>query len=167
MANNTVKARIQLKSDTEENWNKAINFVPLKGELIIYLTDDAHPFSRLKVGDGTTTIIDLPFIKNESESNILFNTTAYWQDQATMIPRENLIIIYSDAGVASNGTKIPRIKIADGKAYLIDLPFLDEPFYSHINNSDIHINQNERINWNNKINCNDNIVNETLIFSRN
>ena len=28
--------RIQHKIDTEENWNKAVNFVPLKGEIIIY-----------------------------------------------------------------------------------------------------------------------------------
>ena len=62
MANNTVKTRIQLKNDTEQNWERAKNFVPLRGEVIIYLADDTHPFSRLKVGDGTTNVIDLPFI---------------------------------------------------------------------------------------------------------
>ena len=49
MATSTIKTRIQLKNDTEENWNKAINFVPSKGEVIIYSVDDAHPFCRLKV----------------------------------------------------------------------------------------------------------------------
>ena len=58
----TIKTRIQLKNDTESNWNKAVNFIPLKGELIIYSADDAHPFSRLKVGDGETTVIALPFV---------------------------------------------------------------------------------------------------------
>ena len=62
MATNTIKTRIQLKNDTEANWNKAINFVPREGEVIIYSTDDTHPFSRLKVGDGNTTIINLPFV---------------------------------------------------------------------------------------------------------
>ena len=51
MATNTIKTRIQLKNDTKANWNKAINFVPREGEVIIYSTDDTHPFSRLKVGD--------------------------------------------------------------------------------------------------------------------
>ena len=55
MATKTVNTRIQLKSDTEANWNKAgpkdgsRGFVPLLGELIVYTSDDAHPFSRLKL----------------------------------------------------------------------------------------------------------------------
>ena len=67
-ANNTIKTRIQLKSDTEANWNKAApkegsnGFVPLSGELIVYTADATHPFSRLKVGDGTTNVVNLPFI---------------------------------------------------------------------------------------------------------
>ena len=67
-ANNTIKTRIQLKSDTEANWNKAgpkdgsAGFVPLSGELIVYSADATHPFSRLKVGDGATNVVNLPFI---------------------------------------------------------------------------------------------------------
>lgn len=64
----SIKSRIQLKNDTEENWNKAINFIPKKGELIIYnaessnqINDNARPFPRLKVGDGITNVIALPF----------------------------------------------------------------------------------------------------------
>lgn len=62
MANSTVKTRIQLKNDTENNWNKALSFIPLAGEVIIYSPDDSHPFSRIKIGDGATTVINLPFI---------------------------------------------------------------------------------------------------------
>ena len=68
VSNNTIKTRIQLKSDTEANWNKAgpkegsAGFVPLPGELIVYTPDATHPFSRLKVGDGQTNIVSLPFI---------------------------------------------------------------------------------------------------------
>jgi len=36
--------------------------VPLLGELIIFSADDAHPFSRLKVGNGTDDVLTLPFI---------------------------------------------------------------------------------------------------------
>ena len=57
-----IKTRIQLKNDTEENWNKATGFIPLQGELIIYLTDEVHPFSRIKVGDGVTPVTELPFV---------------------------------------------------------------------------------------------------------
>ena len=63
MANEKViKTRIQLKNDTETNWNKAVNFIPKLGEIIIYSADDSHPYSRLKVGDGSTTVTTLPFI---------------------------------------------------------------------------------------------------------
>ena len=57
-----VKTRIQLKCDTEANWRKAVGFSPLLGELIIYSTDETHPFFRIKVGDGITNVNDLPFI---------------------------------------------------------------------------------------------------------
>jgi len=62
MATKTVNTRIQLKNDTEANWDKATNFVPLQGEVIIYSADDTHPFSRLKVGNGETRVSALPFI---------------------------------------------------------------------------------------------------------
>lgn len=67
-ANNTIKTRIQLKSDTEANWNKAgpkdgsAGFIPLSGELIVYTPDITHSYSRLKVGDGVTNVVNLPFI---------------------------------------------------------------------------------------------------------
>lgn len=67
-SNNTIKTRIQLKSDTEANWNKAApkngnpGFIPLRGEVIIYSADATHAFSRLKVGDGETNVVNLPFI---------------------------------------------------------------------------------------------------------
>ena len=63
MASKTVNTRIQLKNDTEAHWKQAVNFTPLKGELIIYSPDNGSPaFSRLKVGDGSTKVNDLPFI---------------------------------------------------------------------------------------------------------
>ena len=32
----TIQTRIAQKHDVEENWNKAENFIPKKGEIIIY-----------------------------------------------------------------------------------------------------------------------------------
>ncbi len=62
MANQkTLKTRIIAKHDTEENWNKAVNFIPYKGEQIIYDADTAHPFERYKIGNGTDKVADLPF----------------------------------------------------------------------------------------------------------
>lgn len=54
--------RIVHKHDTEANWNKATNFIPKAGELIIYDADATHTYVRIKIGDGEKTVIALPFI---------------------------------------------------------------------------------------------------------
>lgn len=52
--------RIQLKHDTETNWNKAVNFIPKAGEMIIYDADGTNPV-RIKIGDGITVVNNLLF----------------------------------------------------------------------------------------------------------
>ena len=59
MANKTFQGRIVQKHDTEANWEKATNFVPLKGEIIIY--DD---LKKIKIGDGATKVGNLAFIND-------------------------------------------------------------------------------------------------------
>jgi hypothetical protein len=61
MAEITHKGRIVNKHDTEENWLKATNFIPMKGELIVYDVDKDHTYERMKLGDGATLVSDLPF----------------------------------------------------------------------------------------------------------
>lgn len=56
MANKTFQGRIVQKHDIEANWKKATNFIPLKGEIIVY--DDLN---KIKIGDGSTKINDLKF----------------------------------------------------------------------------------------------------------
>lgn len=62
MAEKNIKTRIIHKHDTEENWNKATNFIPKQGEIIVYDIDSSHSYERIKVGDGTTNVISLPFV---------------------------------------------------------------------------------------------------------
>lgn len=54
--------RYQHKHEIEENWQKAVNFIPLSAEIIVYDTDSTHTQARIKIGDGTTPVNDLPFI---------------------------------------------------------------------------------------------------------
>ena len=56
MANKTYQGRIVQKHDSSANWAKATNFIPLKGEIIIY--DDLN---KIKIGDGTTKVGNLKF----------------------------------------------------------------------------------------------------------
>lgn len=58
-------SRFVFKGDTEENWNKAIGFIPLARECIVYEVDETHSLPRLKIGDGVTAVQELPFVANE------------------------------------------------------------------------------------------------------
>lgn len=61
MANKTMNTRLKNKHGTEEYWTSHSTFVPLAGEIIIYDTDSTYSYSRIKVGNGSTTISNLPF----------------------------------------------------------------------------------------------------------
>ena len=61
MIEKKIKMRSQQKHDIEANWAKAAAFIPMAGEFVIYDPDDSHRYSRLKIGDGKTSVVDLPF----------------------------------------------------------------------------------------------------------
>lgn len=67
MAEKIMKTRIIHKHDTEENWNKATNFIPKQGELIIYDKDATYDYERFKIGDGETNVNSLPFVTDNLE----------------------------------------------------------------------------------------------------
>ena len=61
-----INSRIQQKHDVAANWAKATNFIPQKGEIIIYDAEYNASGSetqavRFKIGDGTRTVNNLPF----------------------------------------------------------------------------------------------------------
>lgn len=60
-----IYARTAQKHDTEANWNKAVNFIPANGEMIIYDPDTQHPYKRFKIGDGVTVAMNLPFTNSQ------------------------------------------------------------------------------------------------------
>lgn len=66
MAEKSLNARIVHKHDTEANWNKATNFIPKQGEIIVYDIDDNHSYERFKIGDGATNVNSLPFATYKS-----------------------------------------------------------------------------------------------------
>ena len=57
-----MNTRIQHKHDIEANWNKALNFIPKIGEIIVYDIDENHNYSRFKIGDGIRAINNLEFL---------------------------------------------------------------------------------------------------------
>lgn len=67
--------RIIQKHETEANWNKATKFIPKLGEVIIYDPDANHTTSRIKIGDGTTVVANLPFMQQGFIDSELSNTS--------------------------------------------------------------------------------------------
>ena len=72
MANKTFQGRIIQKHDTKANWDKATNFVPLKGEIIVY--DD---LKKIKIGDGATKVGSLTFINDLDTLAAIAKTGSY------------------------------------------------------------------------------------------
>ena len=75
-----IRSRVILKHDIEANWIKAVNFVPWKGELIIYDVEDSsselpqgrtfrYETVRFKFGDGVTNVNDLAFVETDGGYN--------------------------------------------------------------------------------------------------
>ena len=88
-----IKSHLIQKHDLEVNWNKAISFVPHKGQLIIYdieVDEDGntlkdteekvllpegrvtpYTYERIKIGDGINIVSDLPFVDTALRNEII------------------------------------------------------------------------------------------------
>lgn len=76
MADTILNARIILKNGSEENWALVEDFIPKKGEMIVYNPDNLHPKPRIKIGNGVDLPRNLPFVMTEGNidlDNIIAN----------------------------------------------------------------------------------------------
>ena len=69
MAEKSLNTRIVHKHDIEANWLLAVNFVPKKGEIIVYDADEVTTYPRMKIGNGSDTIGTLPFVNASNNSS--------------------------------------------------------------------------------------------------
>ena len=71
MAEKKIYGRLVQKHDTQANWEKATNFIPMKGEVIVYDKDSTHTYERVKIGDGTTLVSSLPFVDDALRAELI------------------------------------------------------------------------------------------------
>jgi hypothetical protein len=64
-SNASMKARITFLHNTEADWLK-LDFIPKAGELIIYDEDEKYNYPRVKIGDGSHSLKNLPFFIEEA-----------------------------------------------------------------------------------------------------
>lgn len=81
------------------------------------------------------------------------DTTANWNSLTSFIPHAGEVIVYTDY-MQKDGQDIPGVKIGDGLAYLVDLPFVTD--------SITEVTTAERTSWNNKVSAR--LSGENLIF---
>lgn len=129
------------------------------------IRDDSKLSTSLKGAANGLAELDENGVLKESQLPVLkslYGTTAHWNSQLSFVPEAGQIVIYSDHGTAdgSGGTvDVPGIKVGDGNAYCVDLPFVGddvaqyilEQLANHTNNADIHVTSNDKTNWNNKV----------------
>lgn len=172
-----------------------INKVIFGNDVLMDITDTDTTASDVIEGkvfygaDGTRTIGSLGLVTSTTNGlmaavdkvkldgiNIKYKTTAQWNEDLTYVPALGEIIIYLDHdSYDDNGTtvNVPDIKIGDGQAYCVDLPFIHQAekerilaqIETHVNNSDIHVTTSDKTFWNNKLNYS--ISGELLTFNRN
>ena len=104
------------------------------------------------------------------------DTTEHWNEKRFFVPMKGEVIIYMDHGQIEdrdgNIVNVPGIKIGDGQAYLIDLPFIGtdvsnqilQQLHTHSEDTAVHVSQQDRIFWNNKLNCQ--VDDECLLLTR-
>lgn len=120
----TLLGRVTHKHDTEANWKKALNFIPKQAEIIVYDKDDIYDYIRLKVGDGTTKINDLPFTSplalalNETETQLVASTSVSFSLDAEH--NTGLYVSAKNAITISSFAEGQKYRVVwDGKTYFV------------------------------------------------
>lgn len=101
------------------NYENLINLPEVNGETLI--------------GDKSSEDLHIVAVK----------TSAEWAELTTLVSVKGEVYVYSDAGQDADGNPIPKVKIGDGFAYVVDLPFAAA--------TDLRITDEDITNWNNKV----------------
>lgn len=83
---------------TEIEWSaEHLDYIPKQGEIVVYDKDDTYNYERIKVGDGLTSIVNLPFYL-ASELNYIDGVTSSIQTQLNKKANDFSIEIYNGTG---------------------------------------------------------------------
>lgn len=154
----------------ESNEQIGVNF----GESTIIVEKDYNDLINHPIINGVELIGSLT-AEDLGLSNVYYDTTAHWDQQASLIGERGVVYIYSDHEWIEDevGNRIPvaGIRIGDGNAYLKDTPFITDAMtwaiINHVSNSSVHVTPQEKVFWNNKVSgFLDRQESETLILSK-
>ena len=110
-----------------------------------------------EVLDNKPQINDEELIGNKTAEDlhiVACKSSAEWAELITLLSRKGEVYIYTDAAEDEDGNPLPMVKIGDGNAYVVDLPFATA--------IDFRITQDDIDNWNGKVSVR--LDGENLIF---
>lgn len=158
----------EVVAHTVEEWDQIASTTQSEYGVIYiytdYYTQGGVKYPTMKVGDGNAYVSDLPFFSSAtSNPSVVAHTVEEWDQIASTTQSEyGVIYIYSDYA-QHEGVDIPAMKIGDGNAYVVDLPF----FYT-IGSSQPYITYEDVDRWNDKVSATvDSIDDENLILYNN
>ena len=114
MAQKVLDARVKNKCATSKEWEGVPSFIPLKGEIVIY-----SDLNKMKVGDGMTTLLSLPFITGSDSGiqDVLVNGSSVVSNMVASIDLNEYAKnsdLTTEIGNRENGD---AKALADAKAY--------------------------------------------------
>ena len=128
--------RFTPKGDIEANWNKAVGFIPLDKEIIIYKPDENHSAARFKVGDGKTVVQDLPFSGTDIEAI-----------EKLIDEKGELLVEYVDNAVAAIESRTQQIIKANNKAIQMTIKTLPQANGTKIDFNTYDFGNFSKIDW--------------------
>lgn len=116
---------------------------------------------------------------SSDSAKVYSKTKEEWNSQRDLISEKNVFYVYTNYKTTDEGKNIPGLKIGDGLAYIIDLPFTAvgeqdlTQVFQHIRNAAIHVSAEDRQTWNSAVETVNNKVSvdispsnpENIVFS--
>ena len=97
-------------------------------------------------GTQTTVGATLQYLEQAviaSGAKIYYDTKENWAQKTSLVSEKGSIYVYSNQ-YTDGAQNIPALKVGDGLAYVVDLPFVEKEFYDHINDTVVHLSQQDR-----------------------
>lgn len=133
MAEKRIYGRAVQKHDIQSNWEKATNFIPMAGEIIVYDIDTNYSYERIKIGDGVHNVNTLPFVNDDLRADLLAQVndvddkvdtvSALVGDTAVSEQITNAVSTKADI---ANGQYAVTATSEDGVAYIATVPSVTE-----------------------------------------
>lgn len=126
MSEKTIKGRVIVTHDIEDCWRLQVDFVPRRGEIIVYDPDKKYGFARFKIGDGKTKVNNLPFAS--SEDKYLRDRVEYLGGEVEQIndklsklqPKEDLNLKTEDKTIVGAINELYERPASTGEHYVPD-----------------------------------------------